>query len=73
MNFCRRRRSHKIPLKYPLFGDNRKQERIPVGCVPPASVSTTKFMSVPMGVGPQVNKFEQVSSDDYHMSLVGWG
>ena len=25
------------------------------------------------GVGPQVNKFEQVSSDDCQMSLVGEG
>ena len=31
-------------------------------------------MSVPvgrMGVGSQVNKFEQVSTDDHRMSLVG--
>ena len=25
------------------------------------------------GVGPQVNKFEQVSSDDHQMSLAGVG
>ena len=30
-------------------------------------------MSVPMGVGSQVNKFEQVSSDDHEMSVVGEG
>ena len=29
-------------------------------------------MSVPVwGIGPQVNKFEQVSSDDHQMSLAG--
>ena len=28
-------------------------------------------MSVPVGVGPQVNEFEQVSSDDHQMSVVG--
>ena len=28
-------------------------------------------MSVLVGVGPQVNKFEQVSSDDHQMSVVG--
>ena len=28
-------------------------------------------MSVPVGVGPQVNEFEQVSSDDHQMSAVG--
>ena len=28
-------------------------------------------MSVPVGVCPQVNKFEQVSSDDHQMSLSG--
>ena len=30
-------------------------------------------MSVLVGVGPQVNKFEQVSSDDHQMSLVAVG
>ena len=30
-------------------------------------------MSVPVGVGPQVNKFEQVSSDGHKMSLAGRG
>ena len=29
-------------------------------------------MSV-LGVGPQVNKFEQVSSDDHQMSVAGVG
>ena len=28
-------------------------------------------MSVPGGIGPQVNKFEQVSSDDHQMSVAG--
>ena len=30
-------------------------------------------MSVPMGIGAQVNKFEQVSSDDHELSVVGEG
>ena len=30
-------------------------------------------MSVLEGVGPQVNKFEQVTSDDHQMSVVGLG
>ena len=30
-------------------------------------------MSVVFGLGPQVNKFEQFSSDDHQMSLVGDG
>ena len=30
-------------------------------------------MSVLVGVGPQVNKFEQFSSDDHQMSLAGGG
>ena len=34
---------------------------------PPLAVSTG------FGVGPQVNKFEQVSSDDHQMSVVGEG
>ena len=29
-------------------------------------------MGLGMGVGLQVNKFEQVSSDDHHMSVAGW-
>ena len=30
-------------------------------------------MSVPMGGGPQVNKFEEVSNDGHQVSLVGVG
>ena len=51
-----------------------KQESIPVGCVPP----TRQFyvfqwlpLDVSMGVCPQMNKFEQVSSDDHQMSVAG--
>ena len=46
-----------------------KQDKIIIGCIlpvfqwPPLDVS---------GGGPQVNKFEQVSSDDQQMSLAGW-
>ena len=29
-------------------------------------------MSVPVGVGPQVNKFEPVSSDNHQMSVADW-
>ena len=35
---------------------------------PPLDVST---MGRGWGVGPQVNKFEQVSSDDHQMSVAG--
>ena len=43
--------------------ENKETEldSIPVGCV----LSTTS--------GPQVNKFEQVSSDDHQMSVAGRG
>ena len=45
--------------------------RIPVGMYvfrwPPLDVSTIG------GLGPQVNKFEHVSSDDHQMSVVGGG
>ena len=55
-----------------------QQEGIPVGCVPPAchiSVATTKCKNGGGGVraGPQVNKFEQVSSDQHQISLIGGG
>ena len=45
-----------------------KQGSIPVGCVMPAC---QPYVSVVVGVGsvrPQVNKFEQVSTDDHLMS-----
>ena len=53
-----------------------KQDSIPVGCAPsacqpyvflwpPLDVSTSR------GLGPQVDKFEQVFSDDHQMSVVG--
>ena len=29
-------------------------------------------MSVPVGLGPQANKFKQVSSDDHQMAVAGW-
>ena len=54
-----------------------EQESIPVGRVPPASVATTRYQyRWGRGVGclcpqAQVNKFEQVSSDDHQMSLAG--
>ena len=54
-----------------------KQDSIPVECVPPTcklyvfwwppqGVSTMQG-----GVGTQMNKFEQVSSDDHQMSMAG--
>ena len=58
----------------------RKQDSILVGCVqlacqpyvfrwPSLDVSTMGWK-----VGPQVNKFEQVTSDDHQMSVAGrWG
>ena len=52
------------------------QESIPVRCVPPALVATTRYQrqwgwGEGVGVSPQLNKFEQVSSDAHQMSLVG--
>ena len=52
-----------------------QQESLPVGCVPTAcktvcfSVATTRCHS--QGMGPQVNKFEQVSSVGHQMSVAG--
>ena len=57
------------------------KERILEGCVPPAcqpyvfhwpplGVSTVQDGG---GVGPHVIKFEQVSSDDHHLSVEGVG
>ena len=42
-----------------------------IGCVPPLANHTclSHHMSVPRGMGPQVNKFEQVPSNFYQMSL----
>ena len=52
-----------------------KQDKIIIGCVLPASYPYV-FQWPPLDVsggGPQVNKFEQVSSDDHQMSLAGGG
>ena len=52
-----------------------KQESIPVGFVPPTCqlyVFQWLPLDVSMGVCPQMNKFEQVSSDDHQMSVAGW-
>ena len=43
----------------------RTQKSIAVGCVS----SSCHQMSVQVGVGPQVNKFEQVSSGGHRTSL----
>ena len=51
------------------------QEIIPVGCVLPSCLPYVFKWSTPdvhaggMGIGPQVNKFEQVCSDDHQMSV----
>ena len=53
----------------------RQQENIPVGYVPPACKPYV-FQWLLLGVtswGPQMNNFEQVSSDGHQMSLVGAG
>ena len=56
-----------------------EQDSIPVGCVPPAGqpyVLPWPPLDVSSGWGgvcPQVNKFEQVSSDDHQMSVAGEG
>ena len=52
------------------------QDSIPVGCLPSVCqpyvlVATTMFQY--WWADPQVNKFEQVSSDDHHMSVAGGG
>ena len=46
-----------------ILNSRTKQESIPVGCVPIASVPPLD-VSTTGGGGPQVNKCEQVSSDD---------
>ena len=65
--------SQQIPSKY-ISGSMSfvsTKRRIPVGMYvfrwPPLDGSTIE------GLGPQVNKFEQVSSDDHQMSVVGGG
>ena len=60
-----------------LFLKMQIQESIPVGCVPPACADCNAFKSHQISVmgweggGPQVNKFEQVSSGGLQMSLAG--
>ena len=56
---------------------NQKRESIPVGCLPPVCKPYVLQWPAPdvtsQGVrgGPQVNKFEQVSSTCHQMSLLG--
>ena len=53
----------------------KQQESIPVGCVPTTCADCTCFNShhqmLLMGRGPQMNKFEQVSSDHHQISVAG--
>ena len=44
---------------------NSKQESIPVGYVPPALVVTTRCHYL-WELGPQVNRFKQISRSDVH-------
>ena len=54
-----------------------QQDIIPVGCIMPIwKLYMLQFQLPPLGiwagkVGPQMNKFEQVSSGHHQMSLVG--
>ena len=52
-----------------------EQENIPVGCVlhacQPYMLGGHQISVLVGGMGPQVNKCEQVSSDKHQMSLVG--
>ena len=51
-----------------------KQESIPVGYIPPACqlhMFQRPPLDVSAGVGPQVYKFEKVSSDDPYVSIGG--
>ena len=56
-----------------VVGTFFKQGSIPVGCVPPAcqlyvfQLPSLEFSTTRVRVGPQVNKFEQVPSDDHQM------
>ena len=65
-----------IPLVQILVEHWQKEDTIPVGCVLP-DWQPYVFMRPPLdartvgGVGPEVNKFEQASSDDYLMSVAG--
>ena len=63
---------HALNLMMHHRRNNWTQESIPVGCIPPALVATTRCQYC-WGVGPQVNKFEQISSNDHQMSLAGVG
>ena len=60
---------------FALFDGGGQQESISAGCVPPACqlyVFLWPSLDVSTGgVGDEVNKFEQVSSDDHQMSLMG--
>ena len=62
---------------FALVQNLKKLDNIPVGCthlptvyVPVATTRCRYHLGG--GLGPQVNKFEQVSSDDHQMS-VAWG
>ena len=58
--------------------NNLEQDSIPVGCVPLACQPymfqwPVLDVSTKVEVCPQVNKFEQISSDAYQMSVAGEG
>ena len=51
---------------------NLTQDSISIRCIP-ATCQPYVFWGPPLGgLGPQGNKFEQVSSDDHEMSVAGW-
>ena len=52
-----------------VFLLNKKRDSIPIGCVPPARWPPLDVSTSGGVVGPQANKFEQVSSNDYQMSV----
>ena len=53
------------------FKHSCQQDSIPVGCTPPARWPSLDVSTG--GGGSPVNKFEQVSSDEHHMSVAGVG
>ena len=59
----------------PIDEHLQEQESIPVGCIPPPlKLCMLQFQWPPPDVtpgDPQMNKFDQVSSDHHQMSLAG--
>ena len=61
-------------MQYVMLNRNRtRRKQHSSGMLPPTLVATTRYQYWWRGggLGPQVNKFEKISSDDHQMSVTG--